>query len=90
MNNQQIQQKTGLTFRRAYFQMMAGKHIKRPSWVGYWAYEKSKRGDFSIIMHTLEGDTIDIRDTLNIPYTFSSIVENDWMVVDDDENGETA
>lgn len=83
MNNAELQTKTGLTWRRAYYAMLSGKHIKRPSWVGYWAYEKSPtRGDFTIMLHTMEGDTLDIRDTLNVPYTMENTVAKDWRVID--------
>ena len=87
MNNAQLNQKTGLTFRRAYYQMLNGKKIKRPTWKGYWAFENTERG-MSIIMHTMEGDTIDIRDTINVRYTFDSRVAQDWEFVDESEDKE--
>ena len=34
------------------------------------------------MMHTMEGDTIDIRDSVNTPYTFENTVMKDWMVVE--------
>lgn len=83
MNNAQLKARSGLTWRRAYYAMLSGKKIKRPSWKGYWAYEKSiAHGDMTIVMHTMEGDTIDIRDTINVPYTFENTVANDWEITD--------
>lgn len=34
------------------------------------------------MLHTMEGDTLDIRDTLNVPYTMENTVAKDWMVID--------
>lgn len=67
-----------MSFRHAWFAMLNGKHVKRPTWSGYWAFENN-----TIVMHTRDGEKIDIRETENIAYTFSNIVENDWMVVED-------
>lgn len=77
MNNEQLCKTTGLTFRQAWINMLNGKKVRRPSWKGYWAFENS-----TIMMYTMEGDVIDIRDTVNVPYTFNNIAENDWMVVE--------
>lgn len=78
MNNAKIEATTGLTFRQAWFHMLNGKKVKRPSWKGYWVFEYG-----TIKMYTVEEDIIDIRDTVNVAYTFSNIVENDWMVVEE-------
>ena len=82
MNNAQIMAKENITWRQAYYALLSGKKIKRPAWKGYWCFEKSPRGDNSIMMHTMEGDTIDIRDSVNTPYTFENTVMKDWMVVE--------
>lgn len=67
-----------MSFRDAWFTMLNGHHIKRPYWSGYWAFENN-----TIIMHTYDGKEIDIRDTDNVAYTFSNIVEKDWMIAED-------
>ena len=67
--------------------MLNGKKIKRPTWKGYWAFENTEHG-MSIIMHTMEGDAVDIRDTINVPYTFESIVAQDWEIVEESEDKE--
>lgn len=65
-----------LTFRNAYYQMLNGKHIALPSWKGYWAWENN-----TIMMHTKDGESIDIRQTNNVAYTFGNIAENNWGIV---------
>ena len=66
-----------MTFRKAYFEMMNGKKIKRPSWTGYWVWENN-----TIMMHCRDGQVLDIRRTENTAYTFFSIVSEDWQVVE--------
>ena len=64
-----------MDFRHAYFEMLNGKKVKRPDWGGYWAFERN-----SIIIHTFDFNVLDIRETQNVPYTFSHICEKDWEV----------
>ena len=66
-----------LSFRNAWYQMLNGKHVALKSWGGYWAWENN-----TIMMHTMDGEAIDIRETTNPAYTFSNIAENHWGVVD--------
>lgn len=66
-----------LDFRHAYYEMLAGKKIKRNHWGGYWAFEHG-----TIMIHTFDDKVMDIRETENVPYTFESIVAKDWVVVD--------
>lgn len=65
-----------MTFREAYFEMLNGKRIKRKHWIGYWAWE-----NHTIMMHCHDGRVLDIRETDNTAYTFSSIIEQDWEVI---------
>lgn len=69
-----------LDFRHAYYEMLKGKKIKRSHWGGYWAFENG-----TIMIHTFDGKTLDIRNTDNVPYTFESIVAKDWSVVEEGE-----
>lgn len=78
MNNEGLNKNTNLSFRQAWFHMLNGKKIKKPNWEGYWAFESG-----TIMMHTREGNVIDIRNTVNVAYTFSFIAENDWMVLEE-------
>lgn len=71
-----------MDFRQAWFELLNGKKIKLPTWSGYWAWEKSpKDGLNSIMMHTWDGQVIDIRDTDTPAYTFENIASHGWEVV---------
>lgn len=67
-----------MEFRKAWFELLNGKHIKLPSWSGYWAWE-----DCTIKMHCKDGKVIDIRNTDNVAYTFTNVASKDWLVLDD-------
>jgi hypothetical protein len=68
----------GMEFNEAYTLMKAGSKIKMPEWGGYWYWSEEKN---TIIIHTKDGNEIDIRDTENVGYTFDFICRNDWIVV---------
>mgnify|MGYP000930742421 FL=1 len=64
-----------MNFSRAFQLMKQGKKVKLPNWGGYWAWEKG-----SIMMHTKEGNVIDIRDTKRPEYTFGNVASNDFII----------
>lgn len=64
-----------MQFRYAFFEMLNGHAVRLPSWSGYWIWENG-----TIMMHTKEGEAIDIRQTKNPAYTFSNIADNNWEV----------
>ena len=66
-----------MEFRKAWFELLNGKKVKLPSWSGYWCWKNN-----TIMMHTKDGEVIDIRATNNVAYTFSNIASNDWEVVE--------
>ena len=68
-----------LSWKDAWWYLLQGKHIKRPLWEGYWAWENN-----TIMMHCRDGSVTDIRCTEFVAYTFSNIAQRDWMVVEDD------
>ena len=68
---------TNLHWKDAWFHMLNGKHIARPLWEGYWAWENN-----TIMMHCRDGSVTDIRKTENPAYTFTNVAQRDWMVVD--------
>lgn len=70
-----LNKKTDMTFREAWFAMLNGKKVKLPSWAGYWAFESN-----TIMMHCKDGAVIDIRATENVAYTMSNVAANDWML----------
>ena len=51
--------------------------MKRPHWSGYWYWDNEKG---TIIMHTKDGEDIDIRDTDRVYYTMSNVAADDWIV----------
>lgn len=72
-----ITKKEEMTFREAWYKMLAGYKVKRPLWQGFWAWE-----DGSIKMHCRDGKVLDIRETDCPAYTFTNIAQRDWMVVE--------
>ena len=65
-----------MKFSDAYKEMRSGKKIKFPEWGGYWAWEND-----TIMIHTKEGEVLDIRKTNDVAYTFSYIIRDDWEVM---------
>lgn len=49
-----------MRFDEAFKTMKQGVKIKLPSWGGYWFWSKEKQ---TIIMHTKNGEEMDIRET---------------------------
>ena len=70
-----------MDFRHAFFHMLNGRKVRLSHWKGYWAWENN-----TIMIHTKEGEVIDIRDTDNVAYTFSNIATNDWEVVIEEDD----
>lgn len=57
-----------MTFKEAFEAMKKGAKVKLPSWGGYWYWDDDKK---TIIMHTRDGEKLDIRQTDRPEYTFS-------------------
>lgn len=68
-----------MNFKEAFKAMKQGAKVKLPSWGGYWYWSKEKQ---TIIMHTKDGQELDIRETQNPEYTFSNIACDDWVLAD--------
>ena len=64
-----------MKFKEAYRLMREDKKVKLPSWSGFWCWDKNKE---SIIIHTKEGEVLDIRDTKNVGYTLTNIFSDEW------------
>lgn len=64
-----------MKFKEAYKLMREGKKVKLPSWSGYWCWDNDKN---TIIMHTKEGETLDIRETKDVDYTISNTLSEEW------------
>ena len=69
-----------MLFREAFKMMKNGMKVKLPSWGGYWYWSEEKQ---TIIMHTKDGDEMDIRETQVPDYTFSNIASDDWVLADE-------
>lgn len=70
-----------MEFRDAFKIMKSGGKVKLPSWGGYWFWDVEKQ---SIMMHTKDGEDIDIRETKCPEYTFGNITSDEWMIADEE------
>lgn len=60
--------------------MKAGEKVKLPSLGGYWHWEPEKE---TIMMHTQNGDELDIRETQAVEYTVLNICSDEWVLADE-------
>lgn len=60
--------------------MKQGAKVKLPSWGGYWFWDHEKE---TVIMHTKDGNELDIRETERVEYTTLNVASEDWIVADD-------
>lgn len=70
----------GMDFRAALDAMKQGAKVKLPSWGGYWKWNHEKQ---TIIMHTKDGEEIDIRETQRVEYTLENILSDEWIIADE-------
>ena len=70
-----------MRFDEAFKAMKQGAKVKLPSWGGYWFWSKEKQ---TIIMHTKDGEELDIRETQIPDYTFGNICSDEWILADDE------
>lgn len=59
-----------MMFSDAYMLMKQGAKVKLPNWGGYWYWDAEKK---TIMMHTKDGEELDIRQTERPEYTFDNI-----------------
>ena len=76
-----------MNFAGAIFALQRGHKVKRHHWSGYW-YLTPTRIHYehdvpTIMMHTYDGEEVDIRQTLDIIYTLSNCACDDWEIVED-------
>lgn len=69
-----------MNFKDAFKAMKAGSKVKLPSWGGYWCWDDEKQ---TIVMHTKDGDVLDIRETQRVEYTLGNILSDEWIVADE-------
>lgn len=70
-----------MKFERAFKLMQSGAKIKLPSWGGYWYWDDVKQ---TVIMHTKDGKEMDIRETERVIYTLSNILDDGWVLADEE------
>lgn len=68
-----------MKFKEAFRLMEQGAKIKLPSWGGYWYWDADME---SIIMHTKDGEELDIRETQRVEYTLANILSDTWQIAD--------
>lgn len=66
-----------MTFKEAFEAMKHGAKVKLPSWAGYWYWSKEKQ---TIIIHTKDGEELDIRETKIPDYTFGNICSDESVM----------
>ena len=69
-----------MKFEEALKEMKAGEKVKLPSWGGYWFWDAEKE---TIIMHTKDGEDMDIRETQRVEYTIQNILSDEWLIADE-------
>lgn len=68
-----------MIFKQALEAMKQGALVKLPSWGGYWYWDPDKE---TIIMHTKDGEDLDIRETHRVEYTLENILSDEWQIAD--------
>ena len=71
---------SNLNFKDAFKLMKLGCLLKLPSWGGYWYWDNGKQ---TIIMHTKDGEELDIRETQRVQYTLENILSDEWQVANE-------
>lgn len=69
-----------MKFTEAFKAMKEGSKAKLPSWGGYWRWDPEKE---TIIMHTKDGQDMDIRETQVVEYTVGNILSDEWIIADE-------
>lgn len=67
-----------MKFQAAFSYMKHGCVIALPEWGGYWAWDAEKK---TIMMHTRDGQILDIRSSDDMDYTLSFIIRDDWKLI---------
>lgn len=70
-----------MNFKNALEAMKQGALVKLSSWGGYWFWDPEKE---TIIMHTKDGEELDIRQTQRVEYTLENILSDEWQFADEE------
>ena len=71
-----------MNFKEALKCMKQGIPVKLPSWGGYWYWDSDKQ---TVMMHTKDGEELDIRETDRVEYTLSNILSDEWIIADEND-----
>lgn len=88
----EVTKRYGLKWSEVFKEMQINKAQARlKTWAGFWSWNQVSEKDLTmtIMMHTKEGECIDIRNTDRPQYTFGNIGREDWVCVypgDEDYN----
>ena len=69
-----------MKFEEALKEMKSGNKTKLSSWEGYWYWNSEKE---TIIMHTKDGQELDIMETQRVEYTLQNILSDEWIIADE-------
>lgn len=69
-----------MKFEEVFKAMKEGEKAKLPSWGGYWYWDAEKE---TIMMHTKDGEELDIRETEVVEYTTMNICSDEWIYADE-------
>lgn len=69
-----------MLFREAFGLMKQGMKMKLPNWGGYWFWDAEEK---TIMMHTKDGDELDLRQTDRPEYAFDNIASDEWQIADE-------
>lgn len=70
-----------MDFEEALVLMKEGHKVKLPSWGGYWSWDQEKE---TVIMHTKDGEDLDIRETQRVGYTLENILSDEWQIANEE------
>ena len=69
------------SFEKAFELMKKGYKVKLPTWGGYWYWDAEEE---TIVMHTKDGEELDIRNTQMVEYTLKNILSCEWMIANEE------
>lgn len=69
-----------MKFADAFEAMKNGSKAKLTSWSSYWYWDSKKN---TIMIHTKDGQELDIRGTRVVEYTIMSMLSDEWVIADE-------
>lgn len=69
-----------MIFENALKEMKNGKKTKLPSWGGYWYWDPEKE---TVMVHTKDGEELDIRETQRVEYTLGNVLSDEWIIANE-------